>query len=227
MRYKISGESLPVVSVILEKGESITCEAGSMSWMDSGIQMETKAGGLGKMFGRALTNESMFENRYTANSAGEITFASKFPGSIQAVEITPSSGIIVQKGSYLAHFGNIDSEIFINKKMSGGLFGGEGFLMRKFTGEGIIFLEIDGSAHTYELAAGEKKIVNTGHVAYMSDTCTLDIQSIKGVGNVLFGGEGFFNTIVTGPGTVSLQSMPIQRTATALYRYMPHPTSNN
>ena len=111
--------------------------------------------------------------------------------------------------------------------MSGGLFGGEGFLMRKYTGEGIIFLEIDESAHTYELAAGEKKIVNTGHVAYMSDTCTLDIQSIKGVGNVLFGGEGFFNTIVTGPGTVSLQSMPIQRTATALYRYMPHPSSNN
>lgn len=227
MEYRISGESLPVVAVELEQGEKITCEAGSMSWMDEGIRMETKAGSLGKMFGRSLTGENAFENNYIAEAAGEIAFASKFPGSIQAVQITPASGIIVQKGSYLAHFGDIKSEVFFNKKIGGGLFGGEGFLMRKYTGEGIVFLEIDGSAHRYELKKGEKKIVDTGHVAYMSDTCALSVQSIKGVGNVLFGGEGLFNTVVTGPGEISLQSMPIQRTATALYKYMPHPSSSN
>lgn len=227
MQYEVSGGNLPVVQVQLDQGETITCEAGSMSWMDEGIRMETKAGGLGKMFGRSLTGESAFENRYTAETDGEITFASRFPGSIKVQEIAPGAGLIVQKGSYLASYGDVKSEVFFNKKIGGGLFGGEGFLMRKYTGNGLVFLEIDGSAHVYELARGEKKVIDTGHVACMSDTCSLTVQTVKGVGNVLFGGEGLFQTVVTGPGTVILQSMPIQRTASVLYRYMPIPTSNN
>lgn len=227
MQYKIVGGNLPVVSMRLDKGESVTCEAGAMSWMDDGIRMETKAGSLGKMFGRSLTGENAFENKYTAMKPGEISFASKFPGSIQAKEIVPGSGLIVQKGSFLAFHGDIKSEVFFNKKIGGGLFGGEGFLMRKYTGNGMVFLEIDGSAHLYELAKGEKKIIDTGHVACMSDTCSMSVQPVKGVGNVLFGGEGLFNTVVTGPGIVVLQSMPIQRTASTLYRYMPIPSSGN
>lgn len=226
MRYVIEGESLPVLKVMLEPGEMIECEAGAMSWMDDEIEMQTQAGGLGKMLGRMLTKESMFSNTYVAKRAGEIAFSSKFPGSIRAVEITPGNGIIVQKGSYLASVGNVTSEVYIQQRLGRGLFGGEGFLMRKFTGTGLVFLEIDGSAHEYQIPAGDCKIVDTGYVAAMSESCTMEIKTIKGVTNVLFGGEGLFNTVVHGPGKVIMQSMPIASTAMQLYQYMPHSSGN-
>lgn len=225
MQYRIEGDNLPVLKLNLEQGEFVECEAGSMAWMDDEIEMKTNAGGLGKMFGRMLTKENAFMNTYYANQKGEIVFASKFPGSIRAVEITPENGLIVQKGSFLASFGEITSTVFLQKKIGKGIFGGEGFLMRKLTGNGIVFLEIDGSAHEYEIAAGDCKIVDTGYVAAMSETCNMEIKTIKGVKNVLFGGEGLFNTVVYGPGKVILQSMPISSTALQLYQYMPH-TSN-
>ncbi len=227
MKYSIKGDNLPVLKVNLSQGESVECEAGAMSWMDEGIKMETQSGGIGKMLGRVLTKENMFMNKYTAEASGEIAFASKFPGSIRAVKIENGNGLIVQKGSYLATAGKIQSEVFIQKKLGKGLLGGEGFLMRKFTGSGVVFLEIDGSAHEYELAAGEKKIIDTGNLAAMSESCKLDIQTVTGVTNVLFGGEGLFNTVVTGPGKIILQSMPVASTAMVLYHYMPHPSTNN
>ncbi len=222
MQYKIDGGNLPVLKLQLEQGESVECEAGAMAWMDDEIEMQTNGGGIGKMFGRMMTNENAFVNIYHAKKAGEIAFASKFPGSIQAVEITPDNGLIVQKGSFLASFGNISSSVYIHKKLGKGFFGGEGFLMRKFTGTGIVFLEIDGSAHVYDVPAGDCKIIDTGYVAAMSESCKMEIRSIKGVGNVLFGGEGLFNTVVYGPGQVTLQSMPISSTAAKLYKHMPH-----
>lgn len=225
MNYKIEGGNLPVLKVQLAQGEQIECEAGAMSWMDDEIEMQTAAGGLGKMFGRMLTNESAFTNTYCAKRGGEIAFSSRFPGSIQAVEITPGNGLIVQKGSFLASVGNVKSEVYIHQKLGRGFFGGEGFLMRKFTGSGIVFMEIDGSAHEYEIAAGDCKIVDTGYVAAMSESCRMEIRTIKGVGNMLFGGEGMFNTVVYGPGRVILQSMPIGSTAMQLYQYMPHPSN--
>lgn len=225
MRYRIDGENLPVLKVLLEQGEAIECEAGAMSWMDNEIQMQTSAGGLGKMFGRMLTNERAFTNTYVANRTGEIAFSSKFPGSIRAVEITPGNGLIVQKGSFLASFGNITSEVYLQQRLGRGLFGGEGFLMRRFTGNGIVFLEIDGSAHEYDIPAGDCKIVDTGYVAAMTESCRMEVKTISGVTNVLFGGEGLFNTVVYGPGKVTLQSMPIASTAMQLYQYMPHPSN--
>lgn len=224
MRYKIDGDNLPVLKILLEPGEAIECESGAMSWMDDEIQMQTSAGGIGKMFGRMLTNEHAFTNTYIANRQGEIAFSSRFPGSIRAVEVTPGNGIVVQKGSFLASFGNITNEVYIQKRLGGGLFGGEGFLMRRFMGNGIVFLEIDGSAHDYEIPAGDCKIVDTGYVAAMSESCRMEIRTISGVTNVLFGGEGLFNTVVYGPGKVILQSMPIASTAMHLYNYMPHPS---
>ena len=226
MKYLIDGGNLPVLKVLLEQGQTIECQSGAMSWMDDEIEMQTSAGGLGKMFGRMLTNEHAFMNTYYANRAGEIAFSAKFPGSIRAVEITPGNGLIVQKGSFLASFGNITNEVYIQQRLGRGLFGGEGFLMRKFTGHGIVFLEIDGSAHEYEIPAGDCKIVDTGYVACMSESCTMEVKTIKGVKNVLFGGEGLFNTVVYGPGKVTMQSMPIASTAMQLYQYMPHPSSN-
>ena len=226
MQYLIDGGNLPVLKVRLDAGEVISCEAGAMAWMDDEIEMQTNAGGIGKLFGRMLTNENAFMNTYYAKRSGEIAFAAKFPGSVRAVEVTPGNGIIIQKGSFLASVGDIQNEIYINKKVGSGLFGGEGFLMRKYTGHGIVFLEVDGSAHEYEIAANDCKIIDTGYVAAMSESCRMDIRTVKGVKNVLLGGEGFFNTAVYGPGKVILQSMPISSTAMMLYSYMPHPSQN-
>ena len=226
MQYKIEGDSLPVVKVLMEPGEKITCEAGAMSWMDDEIEMQTEAGGIGKMFSRLLTNESMFLNHYTAKRRGEIAFASQFPGSIRAIEVTPERPIIVQKGSFLAYFGNIEQTIFFQKKVAAGFLGGEGFLMHKYSGNGIVFLEIDGSAHEYDIPAGDCKIVDTGYVAMIDASCSVDIRTVKGVKNIFLGGEGMFNTVVHGPGHIILQSMPANQTAMMLYNLMPHPSSN-
>ena len=225
MKYYIDGESLPVVKVQLEAGETITCEAGAMSWMDNEIEMQTEAGGIGKMFGRMFTGESAFLNHYTAKSGGEIAFASKFPGSIRAIEVSPGNDIIVQKGCFLAYFGDIEQTVFFQKKVKTGFFGGEGFLMHRYSGTGIVFLEIDGSAHEYKIPAGDVKIVDTGYVAMLDASCQMEAQTVKGVKNVLLGGEGLFNTVVHGPGRVILQSMPVSQTALMLYEFMPHPSS--
>ncbi len=222
MKYEIKGGNLPVVCCHLEAGEQIECESGAMSWMDNEIEMQTKAGGLGKMFGRMLSNENAFLNTYIARQAGEIAFASKFPGSIAAVEVTPERPVIIQKGAFLASFGNLDNSVAIQKKIGGGLFGGEGFIMRKISGRGIAFLEIDGSAIQYDIPAGDCKIIDTGNLAMMDASCSLDIQTVKGVKNVLLGGEGLFNTVVSGPGRIILQTMPVSQTAMYLYNLMPH-----
>ncbi len=220
MDYKIVGGNLPAVVISLGAGETIQCEAGAMSWMDSGIQMQTKTGGIGKMFGRMVSGESLALNHYTAQQAGEIAFASSFPGSIVAVQLNGNS-IMCQKGSFLAMFGDVEMSIGFQKKLGGGFFGGEGFIMQKFTGTGTVFLEVDGSAVDYELAPGEVKIIDTGYVVMMDSTVTLDVQMVKGVANVLLGGEGLFNTTLTGPGHITLQTMPVSKTASVLYKYMP------
>ena len=225
MTYEIKGDSLPVLLVRLEAGETISCEAGAMTWMDEGIDMQTSGGGLGKMFGRLLTNENVFLNQYTARIPGEIAFAAKFPGSIRAVEVTPDHPLTIQKGAYLCHMGRIESEVSIQRRIGGGLFGGEGFLMRKYTGNGIVFLEIDGYAVDYILEPGQRKIVNTGNVVAMQGNMSLDIVQVKGVKNILLGGEGLFNTVVTGPGTLTVQTMPLSQIAMLFYNLIPHSSS--
>ena len=221
MNYKIEGGNLPVLLCRLEAGEEMVCEGGSMSWMDDEIEMKTEGGGVGKVFGRMFTGESMFQNRYVANRPGEIAFASSFPGSIRAIEVTPDKPVIAQKSAFLASFGNIDISVFFQKKMKSGFFGGEGFLMQKFSGTGIVFIEIDGSAVEYDIPAGDCKIVDTGYLAAMDGTCSIDTRTVKGVKNVLFGGEGLFNTVVKGPGHVILQTMPIVKTAMAISPFIP------
>lgn len=223
MNYRIEGGSLPVVIISLNPGESVNCESGSMSWMSSGIKMQTSTGGgLGKMLGRMVTGESAMVNTYTAEQAGEIAFASSFPGSIKAIELNGNS-FLAQKGAYLASFGNIEQSVGIQKNVGGGFFGGEGFLMQRFSGTGIVFLEIDGTAIEYDLQPGEKMVVDTGYTVMMDSTVNLEVEMVKGVKNVLFGGEGLFNTTLTGPGKIMLQSMPVSGTAMVLYKYMPHP----
>lgn len=229
MKYEIQGGSFPVVVCTLQQNETIVTEGGGMSWMSPNMKMETTSnGGIGKMLGRMLSSEKLFQNKYTAQGGfGTIAFASSFPGDIMALEISRDKNYICQKSSFLASSEGVELSVYLQKKLGKGLFGGEGFIMQKLSGKGIAFIEIDGSAITYNLAPGQQIIVDTGHVVMMSDTCNMDIQAVKGVKNVLFGGEGLFNTIITGPGEVILQTMPINKVAEAITPYIPQQTSTN
>ena len=224
MEYKIVGDNLPAVVISLQPGETIQCESGSMSWMDNCIKMETKTGGIGKMFGRMISGESLALNHYTAAQAGELTLAKHCPGDIMVFNIGQTP-IIAQKTSFLAATQGVNMDIYLQQRASAGFFGGEGFLMQKYSGSGYAWLEIDGSVQERELAAGEKLIVDSGYVAAMEASCSMEIQTVKGFTNVILGGEGLFNTVVTGPGKVWLQTMPINALAMNLYAYMPHPSN--
>ena len=222
MRYNITGEPMPVVICDLNANESMITEKGSMVWMSPNMEMQTSAGGIGKAFGRMFSGESMFQNIYTARGGqGMIAFASSFPGSIRAVEITPDRPVVVQKSGFLASEQGVELSVFFQKKGMAGFFGGEGFIMQKLSGHGTAFLEIDGSVVEYDLQPGQQIIVDTGNLAMVDVTCTIDVQTVKGVKNVLFGGEGLFNTVVTGPGRVVLQTMPISNFAGAIASVLP------
>ena len=223
MTYSIEGEPLPAVICNLENGETMITEKGAMSWMSPNMQMETTSnGGIGKMFGRAFSGESMFVNRYTArNGSGLIAFASCFPGSIRAFNIAPGQEIVAQKSAFLASTTGVELSVFFQKRASSGFFGGEGFIMQKLSGNGIVFLEFDGYIKEYELAAGQQIVIDTGYLAAMDITCSIDIQTVPGVKNMLFGGEGLFNTVLTGPGRVWLQSMPVSQLAGAIRPFIP------
>ena len=223
MQYEIKGAPFPVVICRIEPNETVCCQRGAMAWMSPNMQMSTNAGGgLGKMFSRAVSGESIFQNKYTAmGGAGEIAFSVSVPGNILPMEISASRTIVAQKSAYLASSPSVELSIFFQKKIGAGFFGGEGFIMQKLSGRGMAFLEIDGSAVEYELAPGQQLIVDTGNLAMMDETCSIDIQSVKGVKNVLFGGEGMFNTVVTGPGKVVLQTMPLSAFAGSIASVLP------
>ena len=223
MKYEIKGDTMPVVVCQLDGGESVICEAGAMSWMTPNMEMHTSGGGLGKMFGRMFSGESMMQNHYTAKGGpGLIAFASSFPGSIRAYEITPSRPIICQKKAFLASTQGVELSVHYQKKIAGGLFGGEGFIMQKISGSGTAFIEIDGSTVEYNLGAGEQLVVDTGYLAMMDATVQMDVQQVKGIKNALLGGEGLFNTIVTGPGRVLVQTMPINNFASLIASLLPN-----
>ena len=222
MQYSIEGEPLPVVICTLEAGESMMSEGGAMSWMSPNMQMETIGGGIGKMFGRAFSGESLFLNRYTAQgSQGMIAYASSFPGSIRPFEIGNGQEIIAQKSAFLAATPGVELSVAFQRKIGSGLFGGEGFIMQRFSGNGLVFLEFDGHVKTYELAAGQQMVLDTGYLAAMTNSCTMDIKTVPGVKNMLLGGEGLFNTVVSGPGTVWIQTMPASHLAGVIRRYIP------
>lgn len=229
MNYEIKGGNMPVAIITLENGESLSTDGGAMSWMSPNMEMETEGGGsLGKALGRMISREKIFRNRYTPRGgSGYIAIGASVPGSIIAVDITPDKPIIIQKSAFLACTMGVNTEVFLNKKVATGVFGGEGFVMTKVFGNGTVFLEIDGSAIEYMLSAGEQIVIDTGSLAMVDGSCSIDIQNVKGVKNVLFGGEGLFNTVVTGPGKVTLQTMPLPSLASALLPYIPTGSSSN
>ena len=221
MRYEIRGGEFPVVICSLNDGEAMITERGSMVWQTPNISMETRGGGLGKMFSRAFSGDSMFQNIYTARGSGTIAFGTSFPGRILPMEIGPGREIVQQKRSFLASTPGVNLEITFNKKLGVGLFGGEGFIMQRLSGTGLAFVEIDGDVYEIELAPGEQLIADTGNVAGFEASVQMDIRQVPGLKNKFFGGEGLFNTLLTGPGKVWLQTMPISGVAAALSPYFP------
>ena len=228
IRYEIEGGNLPVVICYPEAGQTLSTQSGAMSWMSPNMMMSTTTGGgLKKMLGRMFSGESIFLNEYTAvNGRGMIAFASTFPGTIIPYEVSPGNGIIVQKRGFLAMEKGLELSVYFQKRLGKGLFGGEGFIMERISGNGLVFIEIDGHCKEYDLGAGESIIVDTGYLAAMSESCTMDIQTVQGAKNIFLGGEGLFHTRITGPGKVYIQSMPVINTAQALMPYL-HIDSDN
>lgn len=222
INYEIEGGNLPVVICYPEAGQVLCTQSGAMSWMSPNMKMDTNTGGgLKKMFGRLFTGESIFMNEYTPmGGRGMIAFASSFPGSIIPFEVTPGNGIIVQKNSFLAMEKGLDLSVYFQKKIGKGFFGGEGFIMQRISGNGVVFLEVDGYCKEYDLGVGESIIVDTGYLAAMSESCTMDIQTVQGAKNIFLGGEGLFHTRISGPGKVYIQSMPVINTAQVLSPYL-------
>jgi uncharacterized protein (TIGR00266 family) len=225
--YKIFGDNLPAVSLKLNPGESIFTQSGGLSWMDNGIAMATNMqGGFLKGLGRMASGESLFMATYTSNAPNqEIVIASSYPGSIVDIDIAHAN-VITQKTAFLCAQPTVTLSAYVNKGLKAGLFGGEGFVMQRMSGQGKVFLEIDGSCVERTLAPGEIVKVDTGNVAAFEETVTYQAEMVKGFKNVLFGGEGLFLTTLTGPGKIWLQTMPIPGFAKKLVPFLPKPSSN-
>ncbi|MBQ5799899.1 MAG: TIGR00266 family protein [Oscillospiraceae bacterium] len=223
MKYEIKCAPFPIVDCTLDSGEQMIAEGGAMVWMTPNMKMETTGGGgLGRMFSRAIAGEHLFQNIYTAEGGGgKITFGSKFPGRIMAVELEPGKELIMQKSAFLASERSVKLETYLNERLGAGFFGGEGFILQRLSGSGIAFVEIDGELVEYTLGAGEQIVVDTGNVAGFEGTVDMTIRKVAGAKNAFLGGEGFFNTVLTGPGKIWLQTMPIVNVANAIRPYIP------
>ena len=223
MKYEIKGDTLPVVICSVENGESMITERGAMAWMSPNMKMDTNArGGFGRALGRMLSGDSIFQNKYTATGGpGLIAFASSFPGSIRPFEIGPGREIILQKCAFLAAEESVELSVHFHKKAASGLFGGEGFILQRLSGQGTAFAEFDGHVVEYNLKPGQQLVIDTGHLAAMEASVQMDIQTVPGLKNMVLGGEGLFNTVLTGPGRIWLQTMPIVNVANSIRPYIP------
>jgi uncharacterized protein (TIGR00266 family) len=223
MTYQIVGTPFPVVICELKEGESMACQTGAMAWMTRSVKMKTNTGGgLGGIFSRVMTGETLFQNRYTAEGElGSIAFRAEAPGEIIAVEISPHKSVVAQKGAFIAAETGVNMEIAMQKSLGAGFFGGEGFILQRFKGNGVVFLGIDGTAVDYNLDAGETMIMDTGTFAAAESTVSVDVEMVQGLGNIVAGGEGLFNTKATGPGKIWLQTMPLSSLAQSILKMLP------
>lgn len=221
--YRVDGTTLQVVTIELEPGEVIYSESGGMSWMTGNVEMKTHSGGgLGKMFKRALSGESLFITDFFVNSGrGTVAFASEFPGKIIPFNLKPGESLIVQKDAFMCAEKSVDMDLHFRKRLGTGFFGGEGFIMQRITGPGLAFIEVDGEVIEYDLQPGQQLKVDTGHLAAMEATVDFDVTMVKGFRNILLGGEGLFLASVRGPGKVWLQTMPMSKLAQKIAQFIP------
>lgn len=227
MRYAISGTVLQALEVELGQGESMFTESGGMAWMSDGIEMNTNTkGGLMSGLGRALAGESLFMTTYTSSlPKAMITFTPEAPGKVLPIQLSPNQVIIAQKDAFMCAQSSVSMEIFFRKRLGTGLFGGEGFILQKLTGPGMVFLEIPGEVKEYSLVAGQRLKIDPGHIAAFEPSVNYDISMVKGLKNVMFSGEGLFLATITGPGKLWLQTMPISNLAQAIKKYIPTKSS--
>ena len=227
MKYEIFGGAFPAAKLSLDKGESVFTQSGAMAWADSDVEMETNAnGGLLKSIGRALSGASlMFVTHTATKDNSSVTFSSAFPGTILPFTIDSEHEYFAQKSAFLVADPGVQIDAKVNKNFWAGLLGGEGFILQKFTGNGTLLAEIDGSVEEVELKEGEQIKVETGHIALFESTVTYDIESVKGFNNIFFGGQGLFLTTLTGPGKVYLQTLTASDMAQRLIPYLPKPTT--
>jgi len=221
--YRIDGTTLQVVTIELEEGEVIYSESGAMAWMTGNVEMRTHSGGgLGRMFKRAISGESLFiVDFYVSRGRGTVAFACDFPGKIIPFNLNPGESIIVQKTAFMCAEKSVDMDMHFRKQLGAGIFGGEGFIMQKITGPGLAFLEVDGEVVEYDLQPGQQLKVDTGHLAAMETTVDFDVTVVKGFKNILLGGEGLFLASLRGPGKVWLQTMPISKLALKIAQFIP------
>ena len=224
MKYRVLGDTMPAVEILFEqKGESMYTQSGGMAWMTEGISMDSNMkGGLGKAFGRMFSGESLFMATYTAERSDTmIAFASTVAGEILPVNLNERGGMICQKGAFLCAEESVNLEVTFSKKISAGLFGGEGFILQKITGSGMVFLEVDGNKVEKELAPGEVLKVDTGNVVAFDESVQYEIETVKGLKNIFLGGEGLLLTKLTGPGRVVLQTQNFNEFAGRIARFIP------
>ena len=223
MQYRIEGTTLPVVTITLDPGQRIYSSSGGMSWMTEGVEMETNTGGgLGKMFKRALSGESLFVvDYYVERGEGEIAFSAEFPGNILDLDLANGQSVIVQKDAFMCAEKSVELDLHFRKRLGAGLFGGEGFMLQRLTGPGRAFVNFDGEILVKELQPGELLRVDTGHVAMFEPTVDFDVEIVRGFKNILLGGEGLFLATLRGPGKAYLQTMPMDKLAQKIAQYMP------
>ncbi len=223
MQYRIEGTTLPVVTVTLTPGERIYSSSGGMSWMTQAVEMDTNTGGgLGKMFKRALSGESLFVvDYYVDRGQGEVAFSAEFPGKILDLDLAAGQSVIVQKDAFMCADKSVDLDMHFRKRLGAGLFGGEGFILQRLTGPGRAFVNFDGEILVKELQPGELLRVDTGHVAMIDPTVDFDVEIVRGFKNILLGGEGLFLATLRGPGKAYLQTMPMDKLAQKIAQYMP------
>jgi len=223
MKQTIRGENMPILDVQLEKGETLYTEAGGMAWMSPNISMESKGGGIGKMFKRLLTGESLLLVYYTCDSGkGLVSFCSEMPGRIIPLDLEEEQSIICQRDAFMTAQKSVQLDMEFTKRIGAGFFGGEGFFLQKLTGPGKAFLELNGEITEYELKEGQKLKVDPGYIGAFESSVKYGISRVKGIKNVIFGGEGFFLATLEGPGKVWLQSMPLENLAGKLAQHMPN-----
>lgn len=225
-RYKISGTTLQVLTLELQPGQVVYSESGGMSWMSGNVEMKTHTGGgLGKLIKRAFSGESLFITDFFVNSGpGTLAFASEFPGKIIPFKLEAGQNLILQKDAFMCAEKSVDLDIHFRRKLGAGFFGGEGFIMQRATGPGLVFAEVDGEVIEMDLGPGQVLRADTGHVAILEPTVGFDVSMVKGFRNILLGGEGLFLAKLTGPGKVWLQTMPMMKLAQKVLQFMPRTT---
>src|SRR6202011_4857186 len=222
MRYEISGNIMQTVAIDLSPGETVYSQTNTMAWMNDAVQMDTHTGG-GFFAGikRSLGGGSFFITDFTATGNGHVAFAPRFPGALVAAQLQAGQSLICRKETFLVAQKSVTLELAWQKRLGAGFFGGDGFILQKVTGPGIVWLDLSGEVVERDLGAGEKLLVHAGHVGVFEPSVGFDIQMVSRFRNVLFGGEGLFLASLTGPGHIWLQSMPILNLAEEVARYLP------